>query len=246
MTELSGCDEIRLSLGVYVVGAIDPAERSAVDKHLSQCADCQAELAGLAGLPALLGRVPGGDVERLADASPGASGPAEPPKELLDSLLRRVNVRRKVQRWRAVAATAAAAVIAVGGGIAGGAAISSLFGSGPAASTAASAPPAGPALRQYETDLSTNSRTHVTAVVKYYSANWGTSMRVWVGGVPAGTTCQFWVVDALGQRSLAGSWTERADTRGLWFPATSALSGSAIHDFVVTSAGRVLVTVPAT
>ena len=51
MTELSGCGDIRLALGVYVVGAIDPAERSIVDAHLSHCAACREELAGLAGLP---------------------------------------------------------------------------------------------------------------------------------------------------------------------------------------------------
>src|ERR1022692_2946433 len=52
------CRDIRQALGVYVVGAIDPAERAAVDSHLSSCLDCREELAGLAGLPALLGRVP--------------------------------------------------------------------------------------------------------------------------------------------------------------------------------------------
>ena len=51
------CRDIRQALGVYLVGAIDPAERSAVDIHLATCPDCREELAGLAGLPALLGRV---------------------------------------------------------------------------------------------------------------------------------------------------------------------------------------------
>ena len=65
MTELTDCGDIRLALGVYVVGAIDPAERAIVDAHLSHCPDCREELAGLAGLPALLGRVPREDAERL-------------------------------------------------------------------------------------------------------------------------------------------------------------------------------------
>jgi hypothetical protein len=51
------CPEVRLSLGVYVLGAIDPAERALVDSHLATCRDCRDELAGLAGLPALLARV---------------------------------------------------------------------------------------------------------------------------------------------------------------------------------------------
>ncbi len=45
------CPEARISLGVYVLGAIDPAERALVDAHLATCRDCRDELAGLAGLP---------------------------------------------------------------------------------------------------------------------------------------------------------------------------------------------------
>ena len=51
------CPEARISLGVYVLGAIDPAERALVDAHLATCRDCRDELAGLADLPALLARV---------------------------------------------------------------------------------------------------------------------------------------------------------------------------------------------
>ncbi len=32
------CREMRQLLGVYVVGAIDPAERALVDDHLGECA----------------------------------------------------------------------------------------------------------------------------------------------------------------------------------------------------------------
>jgi len=65
ISEFSGpaCREMRQLLGVYVVGAIDPAERAMVDEHLGQCAACRDEIAGLAGLPAMLSRVPAADVE---------------------------------------------------------------------------------------------------------------------------------------------------------------------------------------
>ena len=65
MTGLSECNEVRQALGVYVLGAIDPAERSIVDAHLPHCLDCREELAGLAGLPALLGRVPVAEAARF-------------------------------------------------------------------------------------------------------------------------------------------------------------------------------------
>ena len=48
MTQTWDCTDARLSLGVYVLGAIDPAERALVDAHLLTCRDCRDELAGLA------------------------------------------------------------------------------------------------------------------------------------------------------------------------------------------------------
>ena len=35
MTETMQCPEARVSLGVYVLGAIDPAERALVEAHLA-------------------------------------------------------------------------------------------------------------------------------------------------------------------------------------------------------------------
>ena len=71
------CPEARISLGVYVLGAIDPAERALVDAHLATCRDCRDELAGLAGLPALLSRVSMEEAIALADTG-------EPPPDVAD------------------------------------------------------------------------------------------------------------------------------------------------------------------
>ena len=46
------CRNFRELLGVYVVGAIEPSERSMLDAHLNQCPDCREELASIAVLPA--------------------------------------------------------------------------------------------------------------------------------------------------------------------------------------------------
>ena len=112
------CRDIRQALGIYVVGAIDPAERAVVDIHLGTCPDCREELAGLAGLPALLGRVPASEAERLILHSDDSHDP-QPPAELLDSLLKRVAERRASRRWSGILAAAAAIIIAVAGGAAG-------------------------------------------------------------------------------------------------------------------------------
>src|SRR5215472_11473917 len=64
------CAQVRIALGVYVLGAIDPAERALVDAHLATCQACQAELADLADLPALLAMVPAEEALNLADGLP--------------------------------------------------------------------------------------------------------------------------------------------------------------------------------
>jgi predicted lipoprotein with Yx(FWY)xxD motif len=58
MDDAGMCAGIRPLLGVYLTGAIAPADRAVVVRHLAACADCRAELAGLAGLPGLLRRPP--------------------------------------------------------------------------------------------------------------------------------------------------------------------------------------------
>jgi anti-sigma factor RsiW len=104
------CAEARLSLGVYVLGAIDPAERALVDSHLAGCRDCRDELAGLAGIPALLSRVGAEEAFALAESDgPPASaaslaavgqGTAEPPRELLATVIDLTSARRRRRRWR--------------------------------------------------------------------------------------------------------------------------------------------------
>jgi predicted anti-sigma-YlaC factor YlaD len=229
------CRDIRQLLGVYVVGAIDPAERAQVDEHLAECQPCRDELAGLAGLPAMLSRVPAADVERLGLLSlPEAM---QSPDELLDSLLRRVSVRRKSRMWRNVAAVAAAAVIAAGGAAA---AVSQL--TGPAASGTV-------AQQGWSKDAGHSGR--ISAVVDYAPVHWGTAMRVQVSGLKPGTVCQFWVVGKNGTSKFAGSWTVMGNYgRGYgdkgWYPASSAVSASSVRGFQITSGGNVLLNIPAT
>jgi len=222
------CRDIRQLLGVYVVGAIDPAERALVDAHLAECQPCRDELAGLAGLPAMLSRVPAADVERLGFLSlPEAM---QPPDELLDSVLKKVSAKRKSRMWRSVASVAAAAVIAAGGATA----VSQLTGAGTSAAEQASA-----------------KAGHVSAMVDYAPVRWGTAMRIQVSGLKPGTVCQFWVVGKNGTSDYAGTWTVMGDYGRdygdkAWYPASSAVAASSVRGFQVTSGGKVLLYIPAT
>ena len=67
MTATWDCEEARIALGVYVLGAIDPDERAAVDEHLDTCPRCRAELAEFMELPGLLALVPSEEAIALAD-----------------------------------------------------------------------------------------------------------------------------------------------------------------------------------
>jgi len=224
------CREIRQLLGVYVVGAIDPSERAVVEEHLAQCASCRDELAGLAGLPAMLSRVPAADVEQLSLVPSGLPEMAEPPAELLNSLLRKVSAKRRTRMWRGAVAVAASAAIAAG-----------------AASLAATQlATSHPASVDSDVAAGSNARTHVAAVVDYTTTPWaGTAMRVGVSGIRPGTSCQFWVVSKAG-RVYAGSWTvEAAYGQRAWYSVSSRISASSVHSFQITSAGKVLVNIPA-
>lgn len=218
------CREIRQLLGVYVVGAIDPAERAVVEEHLGECPSCRDELAGLAGLPAMLSRVPAADVERLSLAPTGLPEMTEPSAELLNSLLRRVSATHRTRMWRSVAAVAAAAVIAAGG-------------------AAAATDLAGSAQAGWEVAQGASASTHVAAVVDYVPTAFGTAMRVHVSGIKSGTTCQFWVIGKNG-KTEAGSWTVwAAPGNGSWYPASSLVPPHSFGSFQITSGSKVLVTI---
>ena len=130
------CADIRPLLGVYLTGAIAPADRAVVVGHLAACADCRTELAGLAGLPGLLRRPP---VHAAAQASaaddtapdymepdytvpdymtpdssvPDGAGAGGPADAMPGRLARRLSRRRRRRRWLLAGA---AFVLAIAGG----------------------------------------------------------------------------------------------------------------------------------
>jgi len=91
----------------YVLGALSPQEHAAFEAHLATCAECQARVAEISGVPALLAGITEAD---LADASL-----SNVPDTLLPSLLREVRRRRR-RRFTivtAVSGVAAAAIVAL-------------------------------------------------------------------------------------------------------------------------------------
>jgi Putative zinc-finger len=224
------CRDVKHLLGVYVVGAIEPHERSVVDEHLASCRPCRDELAGLAGLPAMLSRVPAADVDRL-ESPDGLPESVEPSAELLNSLLAKVAVRRRSRLWKGLVGIAAAVAVAAGS----------------AATAVQLAQPATQAAAHADVARASSSTTGVGAVVDYTTTPWGsTAMRVRVSGIAAGTTCQFWVVGKDG-RAFAGQWTvQNSYGDQAWYPAASASPPGSVHSFLLTTlGGQKLLTIPA-
>ena len=160
MTPTWDCTDARVSLGVYVLGAIDPAERALVDAHLLTCRDCRDELAGLAGLPALLARVNPDEISRIcADDTVRTVTDDRPPGELIGTVLDLAEARRRRTRWRFLAA--AAAVVAIAGGLYGG--LSSI-------GTQTVVVPFSSEQGSWETVHAANSVTGATASIAYSAA----------------------------------------------------------------------------
>jgi predicted anti-sigma-YlaC factor YlaD len=259
LTGSLSCAELRSELGVYLVGAIAPEGRHAVENHLASCSSCRDQLAQLAGLPALLRRVPSDEVDSLAPACcshadrPGEDGtdadnPAEDstracstggrgtlPETHLAALLNRAARRRR--RARSQLAVAAAAGLALGAGSAAGTAAA--LGTATNLGAAAGAPPGAITVR------GSNPSMNANAVVVYAARPWGVQLSVRVTGVAAGTTCVLEVTGADGREWEAGSWTVAAHDEDAWYQASSSVPAISVRGFVVTSDARALVNVGA-
>jgi anti-sigma factor RsiW len=231
MTGMAGCREIKQALGVYVLGAIDPAERAQVDEHLATCADCREELASLAGLPAMLRKVPVIEAERLAAAEQEPGFTDVPSPEMLPSLVARTANVRRIRRWRGLAAAAAVALVAV----AGGAAVTSALQPGS---------PSGPGHAAWHQTIGTGPVAGAHLTVRYRVEPWGTQMEANVTGLRPGSVCQFRVTDKAGVTSVVGSWVSWQGTT--WYPASTWQAESALSTFQVTVNGHVVAAAPAT
>ncbi len=232
MTPTWDCTDARPSLGVYVLGAIDPAERALVDAHLLTCRDCRDELAGLAGLPALLARVNPDEISRIcADDTVRTVTDDQPPGELIGTVLDLAEARRRRTRWRFLAM--AAAVVVIAGGLFGG--LSSI-------GTRTVVVPFSAGHGGWETVHATSSVTGATASIAYSQELWGNAFQVLVDRIPVGTTCQLWVVHPDGTRTQVAAWTTARDEGKVWYAGSLPSTAKPISSFQITANHKVLLT----
>ena len=255
MTASGSCAELRASLGVYVLGAIDPAERSRLEAHLESCPSCRDGLAGLAGMPALLGRVNEAQITQVAG----------PPPELLDALLHRAAQRRRGlparlagggrppgagRLWWVPVAVAACALLVIGGvagGVVaartddGGRQVAGPPSSAPASPSGATATEAGA-----ERLAATGDNDRVRAVLVLYKKAWGTKVELHLSGVPLGGHCRWFAVSRDGRRDMLGSWYVAYDKGYGVYESSTMFQRDQLFSFqVVTLEGRPILNIPA-
>jgi predicted anti-sigma-YlaC factor YlaD len=185
-------DEIRESLGAYVLGALDTAETAEVTAHLHTCESCRLDYSRLAGLPNALAMVPAEAWE-----------PAPPSDLLLGRLLTRLSTEqeadRRAQRRRLVAGSVAAAVAAA---IIGGGSVAWLR-------NATDSSGADPTTVQTAASWRLSGRSadgDVWGSVTVIPVAWGSRMELRLDGVHAGQKCSLVVTDTSGKAWDGGSW----------------------------------------
>lgn len=230
MTQIWDCPEARPSLGVYVLGAIDPAERALVDAHLATCQECRDELAGLAGLPALLARLSPDEVSRISVDDPVRMTSDEPPAELIGTVIDMARARRRRERLRYLSAAAAVVVLAVGA-----------FAGLKAATTRNHNVPV-PTGSEQVWEIAQGSSQAASVTVAYSNELWGHAFEVLVQRIPVGTTCQLFVVHPDGTRTQVAAWTTASDEGHVWYAGSMPSTAGLISQFQITANNRVLVT----
>lgn len=236
MSDPGECRQVRPALGVYLLGAIGPAERVAADRHLAGCTDCREELAGLASLVGRLGTVPAADAVMLAaetEDDPGRGGLGDGGTRVL---LRRAARQRRRRIWRRSATVTAIVLVA-----AGAAAGIQAMATSPLSRLAN--PSAG--LAWPDTARGSNPISGAGAIIRYRAQPWGVQIVVQVSRIPAGTHCELRVVTASGEQATAASWMVAAYRNGAWYPASAPFAMGRVRDFLVMSAGQTLVNVRA-
>jgi hypothetical protein len=192
----TGCDEMRAAIGAYVLGALDVEEAAAVRRHLQECPQCAAERDELAALPGLLSMAGGAEAavseplspafeERLLDAYAREHASAVP---------RRRKMRRRLRpRWIATGATvalaaaaAAFAIVVIGGDEHG----------------------------PYDVAFRNVSQTSASAHADLQSGKGGTTVHLWVKGLPRDENAVYEVLcDAQMWTASAGTFRTDADGR---------------------------------
>jgi anti-sigma factor RsiW len=207
--------EHELSVGAYVLDALEPDEQLLMARHVQECPACAETVRELEGLPRLLAAVP----------TPGRAPVMPVPSELAFERFRRSAAAtfprppRRARWW----VTGAAAVLVL---VAALATTLVLLLTEPAPTVVEAA----------------HGAVRVTA--SYLAANDGTKVTIEMDGALRGERCELLAVDRAGHEESAGDWQVSGSGNSEWSGWISFEPGD-VERFVVRVDGRTLITLPA-
>lgn len=179
--------QAQLSLGAYVLGALDAGDRSELEEHLAGCEDCRRELVSFAGLPGLMGRLSLTEVQQK-EPTPSA---ALQVSTLAAIQSEQDSFRRTVRRWRVVAGGGLAAAVAACVAL-----ILVLTSSGPAVVDAATV----------RRDLTAATGVSSRGSLSLLSKPWGTQVHLVLSDLPRTGAFSVRTIDDEGRQSTAATW----------------------------------------
>jgi Putative zinc-finger len=167
-----------VALGAYLLGSLDPAERSAFERHLNGCPTCRREMIRLAPLPGLLSQV------RLEDIELPFEDPAPDP-DLIPLPPRPEPAPKPRPRWPLLAGAAALIAVLVVTGLT----VPKLFGD--------------PDPVTWQAD---DAGTGVSATADLVAKSWGTELWMTIQHIPKGRRCKLVVRNRDGNSEVGGWW----------------------------------------
>lgn len=174
--------EVRELLGAYVLGQLGDRDRAPVEEHLADCAACRAELSELRPIAAA-----------LSGLDPTLTAQADPPVDLGDRVVQRIQTRRQAAIRRTRIRRGAGALLVA-------ASIAVAFGIGTWWSGPRNDPPVvAVALRQVAPGVEADA-----GLVKH---TWGTELKLEATGLVDGASYSVTFVRDDGRRVSAGSFT---------------------------------------
>lgn len=212
--------EPHILLGAYILGGLDADERRRFEAHLDMCAQCRAEAAEFAPLPALLGKADRADLEPESEVLGADVLPLREALATRRAAMRRRNRSKLV--GGALAATAAASAAVVIGVVAIPGGEQSPPGSGTFAMRPAAADVAG--------------------VVTLTPKPWGTAISLDLQKLPPGGVFTLRTMDDDGGMQPAANWAATPNGVGIVEGATSIPMPKLRKLNVVDADDRVLAT----
>jgi predicted anti-sigma-YlaC factor YlaD len=216
-------DALRVSLGAYLLGALDESESQQVFGHLLECPACREEYGQLLTVRTVLDRV--GEMAALQETA--AFEPRRSTADVGRGPASRRAARKPNSRRRRLGLAAAGVVLAATASVGGVLLVGNQAGT-PTTRTVAATGPYG-----------------ITAVVQFHSEAWGTSLQMKMSNVPADYTCVLTVVDKDGHSEVAATWSAGPGSGAVTVPGAAAIPATAIDHFSVAISPGINLVVPA-